>query len=370
MPMKPSSSVAAAEEPLAGPRGVGGWLLLFVVGCFVATAVNLPLGLGMFPALISSRPYNFMVALLGAVTGLALVASRRRSAVHVARFYLAAGLVGSIVVAVVGLKPPPGYEVSGHPAWVGVGQALLVNLIWQAYFSRSRRVRATYTGAVDPQSMRRYSMLFDRRDGINLLLGVAYVLATFSSEFTWRLVAAGAGEPGSSPFYPPAFYVTQLVTAVLGAAALLFLSYSVRRDWLVPLLFGVAVVVLGIGRRAALGAMHLEGLPAFPPFALRSMVFSFAWGFLFLAGVVCAVRLWGVRVWSLMAGLVIAMLLDTLFVEAFNALTRTEYSFSLGPTDFVTAVLDGALAGGLVFAGLALHSKRQGSTHPGSVGSS
>jgi hypothetical protein len=307
---------------------------------------------------------------LGAIAGFALVVSRSRSAVHVARFYLAAGLVGALVVCVVGLKPPPGYEATPGSVWVGAGQALLVNLIWQVYFSRSRRVEATYTGGADLESSRRYSMLFDRRrDGINLLFGAAYVLASFASEFTWRLVEAGVGESGSSPFYPSVFYAAQLVTAGLGAAALLFLSYSVRRDWLVPVLFGVAVVVLGIGRRAALGAMALEGLPVFQPFALRSMAYSFVWGFLFLAGIVGAVRLWGLRLWGLMLGAVMATLLDTLFVEVSNALTRTGYSFSLGPSELVTAVLDGALSGGLIFAGLVLHSKQEheGATPSGSV---
>ncbi|OGU73840.1 MAG: hypothetical protein A3H45_00205 [Ignavibacteria bacterium RIFCSPLOWO2_02_FULL_55_14] len=205
-----------------------------------------------------------------------------------------------------------------------------------------------------------YSMFFDREHyGFNLYIAAGFLLASLSQLFTWQLISTLV-EP--FPPLPTMYYVVQFVGALLETAVFVFCSYAIRRNWLLPLVFGVCLVVVGIIRRGIFSWLQLQNVPPFEPFIVRSMFFNFVWGFLLLAALVYAVRLWDAKIWGLGLGMVTATLLDTVFVQSFNALTRIDYPFGFDWTGILTSILDGIIFGVLIYLGIILYFKQKGFT--------
>lgn len=351
--------VPSAVTPAEEFHGVRGWLLLFVIGCFITAIWNLVLGLATIPETVTNKPYNLFIAVLSIITGAALITSRNNSAVYVARFYLAAALIGNLIIAIVGVEPPPGYYLRGGDTflWRSVIQAILFNVIWQTYFVRSRRVRATYSFAAPDFSeflaIRRYPSLFDRqRDGINYYAGAGLLLASLLTS----LIASAAAR-GVTPMP-----LMEVVFALLEAAAFLILSYLIRNQWLLPMLFGLIETLFGIGRRAMFNAMQLENMDLEPAFSPSPMVFGFFWGFFFMLGLIAAVRLWGPKWWSLMLGITLMMFINLVGRQMFSMLTTEGASFDpvLMIVIGLASIPHGILFGALIYAGLVLHLKQKG----------
>jgi hypothetical protein len=214
-----------------------------------------------------------------------------------------------------------------------------------------------------------YSMLFDReRYGINLYIAAGFLLASFLQLFTWQLVSTIVETDGSTfPPLPTMYYVVQFMAALLETACFLLCNYSVRKNWLLPLVFGGCVVVVGIIRRGLFSWLQPEGVPLFEPFMVRSMVFNFFLGFFLLAPLVYAVRLWEVSIWSLGLGTLTAMSLDMIFVQSVNAITGVNYHFLFTWTDILTPILDGMILAVLMYLGIILHFKQKRLSFPGGV---
>jgi tryptophan-rich sensory protein len=350
-----SSAASIATDTL---HGVGGWLLYFIIGCFLSVVVNIGFAAtsGNQPAIIA---FDLMLAILSLITGIMLIAARNKSAVYMARFFAAFYLVGALILAL---------NLNIQEMWGVFIRAVLVNLIWQTYFVRSKRVQATYyqisPAAVAPDigalvPIRRYPELFDRqRYGLNLYVGVGFLLASILAWFTWDFVALFLEKGRGFSFLPLKCYPVIFVLAVLETAIFLLLSYLIRNEWLLPLLFGLANVLLGIGRRAIFNAMQLENINFGEPFSPTGMAFSFIWTFLFMLGLVVAVRLWGPQLWSLTVGITLMLLIHATGVQIFYMLTREGLSFNF--LNVTAPILDGIVYSLLIYAGLCLHLAQKG----------
>jgi hypothetical protein len=182
------------------------------------------------------------------------------------------------------------------------------------------------------QTFRRYPELFNRRlFGINYYVGGAFFVSAVLSIFIWPLVYA-LSNGFHSFFYPFQYYLIQIPFDVLGAAVFLFISHLVLKDWILPLLFGLANVLIHIVRLLMLNAIPMEGIRFIKPFDLGGLIGSFSWSFLFFCGLVLAVRLFGPKIWSLMLGSASAYLLSALINPLLYMSSGAKYSLDVqGP---------------------------------------
>jgi hypothetical protein len=137
------------------PKGVGGWLLIYVlgraglllhqlqltVGAIVIYADPAVAGLRTFVPLGALVLYELTNWLLVGLTVLAFVLIRRKSSTAIAVNLVLSGLwlVALVVWQFLGLKSPIGTTIDATPAILGLG-----------YFLRSKRVRNTFTRTSGP----------------------------------------------------------------------------------------------------------------------------------------------------------------------------------------------------------------------------
>ncbi|MFQ5569829.1 MAG: hypothetical protein ACE5G0_09155 [Rhodothermales bacterium] len=213
--------------------------------------------------------------------------------------------------------------------------------------------------------IRRYALLFDLdRYGINVLVGVGFLLASVLSLFIIPLIYAILG--GYSFSFPPLIYlVTRLPLLIIEAAVFVILSYAIRREWLLPLAWGAFIALMGIGFRTVMSLISSDML-FMPPFDVWSILSGFFWSAMFMAGLVLAVRLWGPRVWSLMLGPALCILPVILGIEVMDLFRFDTFSIMNSLTSFFASTFDAALTGALIYAGLALHLHQRGFRFSGS----
>ncbi len=258
-----------------------------------------------------------------------------------------------------GAQPRSGFP---WPAYVGalVGAAIGGSVAFGIAGSLPARGEAAAGGAAATDAGVRvtaWPQLFDPgRFGFNVLVGLTYLVAQVVTQFTWMIPSLVMGHGPS--FNPGAYYLTALVLAVLEAIAFVAVVHLLRDARLQPLAWGVIAVLLGIAFRAVFSWRALEGWPMQPAFAPARLVSSFVYGFLFMLGFVLAVRLWGARLWSLMAGAAAGLLVHSVAFQIVWSATAPDRSFSWEAP--IIAVFDGAITGGLIWAGVALHLARRG----------
>jgi hypothetical protein len=148
-----------------GPRGIGGWLLLFILGLTIffplATVYRMVNGynqvypyLDRFPGLVAIGWIDILLssALIcySIYAGVQLWRVRPK-AVKAAKRMLLMGLTYSggaiFLVAAAGL-PPERTIYAVAKAFVNFVQTVIGVAIWYSYLNRSKRVRATYTPPV------------------------------------------------------------------------------------------------------------------------------------------------------------------------------------------------------------------------------
>ena len=181
-------------------QGVGGWLLLFVIGTFANVLLNLAIvsqgGTQSWGGnLMVYNPLQLvLLAAMALATGVTLLTVRNGNAVLLVRVYLGFYLVSNILVAFFGLKAPSGYYIVDREALIvkSILQAVLINVVWQTYFSLSKRVKATYPApalAALPATVgKSLSSLYDRKVfGIDYFLGIGFFLAAFVSGIMWTV---------------------------------------------------------------------------------------------------------------------------------------------------------------------------------------
>lgn len=294
-------------------------------------------------------------------------------------------LVFSLLLAVPMMLLVKDGSQSGLAVIGGIGVLLLPALIiWnlnatgfaarkvsQMLVAAGAAVRQTQAVEITPQTresapvslestpIRSYLSLFDRQaHGINFYFGAGFFIASILGLFTWDIVSSLIG--GYSFYFSPVkYYLVTFVFIFAQTASLLLITYSARQDWLVPLLFGAALLLLGIGQRAVFNSIEFENIRFAGIFEARFIILNFCWGFLFMGGLITAVRLWGPKPWSLIAGITAGVLIFYLGSQAFTALTTEEYSF-ISVHSLISTLLDGLLFGALMYAGLVLHFEQKG----------
>jgi hypothetical protein len=163
--------VYAAQPPLvaapAGPRGVGGWLLLF---CISLTFLNPAMTaynvfqtdeatrsvLARYPALNTLTQADAVVGII--IAGLSIYAGIamwrvRPGAVRAARVFLIVGLIYAVIAPFTPLfadLPQRANDAIMSAAFSSAGRGAIYYFIWLSYLSSSRRVRATYANAAAP----------------------------------------------------------------------------------------------------------------------------------------------------------------------------------------------------------------------------
>jgi hypothetical protein len=152
---------SSREDHEEGPKGVGGWLLLLVVGLTIGPVVGAGRTYAEF--LVLERQYPGIVT-VGSWNAFKLVTLAILAGVAVLGFYAAWGLArgtqwsvvlraqiilwaaGPLANVVVGLVPTIVFNQT-EPAEAGAASLLgsvIVASVWTAYLAKSKRVRATY----------------------------------------------------------------------------------------------------------------------------------------------------------------------------------------------------------------------------------
>ena len=259
--------------------------------------------------------------------------------------------------AAAGGQPRSGFP---WPAYVGalVGAAIGGSVAFAIAHSLPARGEAAAAGGVVADAGARvtaWPQLFDPgRLGLNVLVGLTYLVAQEITQFTWMVPSLILGQGPS--FNPGAYYLIAFVLAVVEAITLVAVVHLLRDDRLQPVVWGVVAVVLGIAFRAAFNLLALEGWPMQPAFAPVRLVSSFIYGVLLILGLVLAVRLWGARLWSLAAGAAGGLVLHALIFQVmWTATGRPDRAFDFG--HLVNAALEGLIIGALIWLGVVWHLK-------------
>jgi len=184
------------------------------------------------------------------------------------------------------------------------------------------------------------------------------------TELAGALIAAlfGFHDPGVSLSIQGLYSAKTVVLAVL----LLMTFHLVRRDWLLPLCWGAITAVLGIGTRLFLQTMNVQAENVtFPqPFDVHALLSSFLYGVLFMGALLVAVRLWGVRLRSLMLGAVAGNIVFS------QVAARLIYGYGFHLESFLRSLMwdiaSGVIFGALVYAAFHLHFRsKEGFTAQG-----
>jgi zinc ribbon protein len=161
LPSAPAAQAAAAPAPASetrpmlsnlenysGPKGVGGWLLLFWVGTTILTPIMLVMeAMNNLNNLIVVG-MDVALAALAVTTGILLWA-RSRYALPTVRAYFITLLVIAALSILGGVMGDAAAEAGGRTGIAGSGifqgvRSLIVVAIWWTYFKQSERVELTY----------------------------------------------------------------------------------------------------------------------------------------------------------------------------------------------------------------------------------
>lgn len=155
------SSVAPLQSTDAGPNGIGGWLVLFIVTLIGVVPLgglyNLVREYHQLAPAVARFPGVLTVFKIDAILSTALIAfgmyagisllMRRPDAVKTAKNFLLALLGYSVLIII--LAPLAGLPAEGTVVMIGAGikhlfRAAIYVAIWYSYLNKSRRVRVTY----------------------------------------------------------------------------------------------------------------------------------------------------------------------------------------------------------------------------------
>ena len=361
--------------PIKPLKGIGGWLLLFIIGTFASSVLNLvtaaQTGSTSFLSggnMLVSNPYvASMLGLFALVTGIMLIAVRNIYAVWVARVYMIMYLIGSIIIAITGLEAPSGYYVINEEAEIikGIFSALLLNGIWQSYFFRSKRVKATYPNVSEVQADTQMEIgktltsLFNKeRLGINYYVGIGLFLTMFIGWFTYTIYYAIWYN--YTVQFPPLsfFYAFRIPLVILYSILLVFLLHYVRNDWLVAALMGLGTSILSLLLRLIFSSASFGSISLGNAFALNILIANFTWSFFLLLSLCFATRTWGFKWWSFMVWVPIGNVVEGLVGELINLLSYHGNTFSFSFLGI--GILQGMVEGIIIYFSIYLFLKRKG----------
>jgi hypothetical protein len=179
--------------------------------------------------------------------------------------------------------------------------------------------------------------LFDRkRYGINYAFLIAFVSASIINTSCNQFLSFGFGN--MSVYLP--LILTNVVVSCIYGLLLLFLSHLVKRNWLLPF-FWALIVFIPQG-------LFFSGM--------ETGAYAAAGGFLFMAGLILAIQLWGVRIWSLMIGLIGTSLLASGSFYLFYGLQLFDTAGT--SLSVIRILVPSVLQALILYAGFYLHLQR------------
>ncbi len=203
-------------------------------------------------------------------------------------------------------------------------------------------------------SVTSWSALFDKEKyDVVYLFVVAFVLAFVFSRLMVEPIGALFGF--QNPGFPLSIHGVYFAQTVALAIFLLVTFYLVRREWLLPLCWGAISVVLGIGTRFLLLTLsgQIENVMFQQPYDVRALLGNFLYGVLFMGALLVAVRLWGVRLRSLMLG---AVLGNVIFSQvAARLLYGNSFHLEAFLRSLTWDIVSGVIYGALFYAAFYLH---------------
>lgn len=360
--LESEKSTIPPVQPVQQLKGIGGWLLLFIIGTFVSSAVNFitvaQTGSSSFLSggnMLVSNPYvASLLGLFALVTAIMLIAVKNIYAVWTARIYMITYLIGSIIVAITGLEAPSGYYVINEEGEIirGIFSAILLNSIWQTYFFRSKRVQATYPKIAEVQVDSSLEIgntltsLFNKQKlGINYYVGGGLFLTLVISWFLYAIYDA-IWYGGTIQLQPASFFFAyRIPIAILYSVLLIFLLHFLSNDWLIAVAMGFGTVILPLIFRLIFSGTSFGNITFSQAFSPIILIFNFKWSLILILSMCLAVRTFGFKWWSFFLWVPIGNLVDGLIGEILNILqySGNHFSFSFLPISIIQGMVEGTI---------------------------
>ncbi|OGU29885.1 MAG: hypothetical protein A2057_17720 [Ignavibacteria bacterium GWA2_35_9] len=341
------------------PEGIGGWLLLFVIGTFISALWNFIIAaqsgessfLSSTQVFVTNPAVAVLVGFLGLATGIVLIAVRNNYSVWMARIYMLTYLVGSFIVAITGLEAPSGYYIVNEEGVIikGIVYAIVFNLIWQSYFIKSRRVKATYKvqtiveGITQIPVGNSLTSIFNRKAfGINYFIGLGLFIAMALSGFLWS-VFYSIWWGSTFEFMSSYFFAFRIPALILYSVLFVLLLHMVKNDWLIALFVGLGTMVISSLMRLLYNGVSFGSIKIISNIEPGNLFFFFFWSFILTVSIILALKTWGLKWWSLALWICIGNLVEGSLSQIISLSLHEGYSF-----DFVfipLSFIDGLLLG-------------------------
>jgi len=362
-------------QPIQQLKGVGGWLLLFIIGTFLSTVLNFMIAiqtgstsfLSSGYLLVSNQYVSSLLGLFALVTGIMLIAVRNIYSVWAARIYMILYLIGSIVVAITGLEAPSGHYVMNEGGIIikGIFSALLLNVIWQSYFLRSKRIKATYPIISDVQADAQFEIgktltsLFNKQKlGINYYVGVAFFLTMAISWFSYTIYYA-LWYGYTLQFLPLSFFLAyRIPLVILYSVLLIFLLHALRNDWLAAILIGFGTSILSLIFQLIFSNVSFGDITMSHTLAPTVLISNFIGSFFLLLSMSLAMKTWGFKWWSFIVWIPIGYVVTGLLIELMNLIQYKENTFSL--SFLPINILQGIIVGTIFYFNIYFFLKKKG----------
>jgi hypothetical protein len=221
-----------------------------------------------------------------------------------------------------------------------------------------------------PPDIRSYPALFDvAQGGIHFYFGIGFFIASVCTMFTWHIVhlcslvyTGGLSALRNQQifgFLPYNYYLIGCIYALFLSLVFVSLSHFFRKQWLLLIIWASLGTLLSFLKDAVIRSMgvwdrYSFGIPLVFPYYFDPLV-AFLYHILFLACLVGVIRLWGVRIWNLLLGMVMPCVLANLGTQMWDFFEKG-YPFSW--LDMVGTGIDGLLFGFCMYAGMVWHYRR------------
>lgn len=211
--------------------------------------------------------------------------------------------------------------------------------------------------ATEFKRINEYSDLFNIDSyGINFYIGLGLLFASIISLFTWRLFFSLVdGIPFR--FFRLNTFLVIVIFLIIEVVIFLILSHNMESNWLMPFFFGLSIVLIHIVRYGVYNFIIFKNITTKPPLNLIAIFYSFVWGFLFLTGLIIAVRFWETRLRSFILACMLSSFSVSLIFQVYY-MTKPNSSFSW--ISLASSIINGVIYGALIYAGLSLHLRKKG----------
>jgi hypothetical protein len=205
-------------------------------------------------------------------------------------------------------------------------------------------------------SIRIYSSLFDQKlHGINISVGVAFFIAMLLAKVTWIIWPFGI----PTIFYSPLiqFYFSGIIVDVVISLFFVIVSHSISSRFLLPVAYGLVFSLANIGGRAIRPAFyyHVMDQMRLPvAFDIQYITADMLFGLCFMAGLMIAIKTWGVKLWSLIVGLVCAYLINYFLFQILSFVFFAHY-FYVSTTPIKINIINNTIMGALLYGGFYFH---------------